>query len=58
MEMEKTKHAVTTLWPKLVYIKVGAVVEGPGLYEKWCSDSQNSDEKPSICTSQSKKKKM
>lgn len=40
MEMKKTKRAVTTLWPKLVYRKAVAVVEGSGLYEKWCSDSR------------------
>lgn len=53
MEMEKSRPMVRSLW--LVYTKARAGVEGLGFYEKWCSDSQNRDEKLSVCTSQRKK---
>lgn len=49
--MEKARPVVRSLWLRKVYTKAGAGGEGPGLYEKWCYDSQNTDEKLSVCTS-------
>lgn len=49
--MEKTRPVVRSLRLRLVYTKTGAGVEVPGFYDKWCSDSQNRDEKLSVCTS-------
>lgn len=56
MEMEKSRPVVQSLRLRLLYTKAGAGVEGPGFYEKWCSDSQNRDEKLSVCTSRRGKK--
>lgn len=51
------RPVVRSMWLRLRYTKADAKVEGPGLYEKWCSDSHSKDEKLSVFTKRRGEKK-
>lgn len=55
LEWKWKRPVVRSMWLRLVYTKTDAKVEGPGFYEKWCSDSHSKDKKLSVFTKRRKK---